>query len=234
MGPLASLAMAMVPMGQESAPHPGAADSSLHLCPGYCFWWQLNCCPCSLASSLGWERPWATRHPNPLKDRCPLAPTLLCASLHDSLPCWPPLPHGIISVKHSLFPPSQQSCIPPPCPALTSGGSVALSLLVGEIQEVSLGMSSGSICSSVVQLMASVPGSRTFCLHQPHCPSTVCLCCCCWKKTIWLLPATGSWCCLPEVRALWAQMEEGGKHPAAETSPLGHLQPGQGPELPFS
>lgn len=38
------------------------------------------------------------------------------------------------------------------------------------------------------------------------------------------------WHCLPEVRALWAWMEEGGKHTAAETSLLGHLQPGRGPE----
>lgn len=37
----------------DTAPHPGAADPFLHLCPGHCFWWQMNCCPCSPASSLG-------------------------------------------------------------------------------------------------------------------------------------------------------------------------------------
>lgn len=49
----------------------------------------------------------------------------------------------------------------PPVPLSDLWGPLALSLLAGEMREVSLGTVASSICFSVIQLMPPVPGSRT-------------------------------------------------------------------------
>lgn len=58
------------------------------------------------------------------------------------------------------LPPSHAG-LHPPLPLSDLWGPLALSLLAGEMREVSLGMVASSICSSVIQLMSPAPGSRT-------------------------------------------------------------------------
>lgn len=114
----------------------------------------------------------------------------------------------------------------PPVPLSDLWGPLALSLLAGEMREVSLGTVASSICFSVIQLMPPVPGSRT-----------------CISLTVPALAASAAagrkpvgYCPQPPL-ALPARGEGtvgmdggGGKHTAAETSLLGRLQPGRGPE----
>lgn len=157
----------------DTAPHPGAAmepqmglgagNFPLRLCPGHGSWRQPNCCLCSLASNLGWEDPGSPGSQTPSELGAPWPPP--CYKHHHMTPSpsVPPCPTG--SSLSSTAPSSRPSkAASPLCPSLTSGAPAALSLLAGEMREVSLGAAAGNICSSVVQLTPPAPGSRKCCV----------------------------------------------------------------------
>lgn len=72
-----------------------------------------------------------------------------------SLPC--PMGSSLSSAAPSPIP----AMLHPPVPLSDLWGPLALSLLAGDMREVSLGMVASSICSSVIQLMPPAPGCRT-------------------------------------------------------------------------
>lgn len=77
-----------------------------------------------------------------------------------SLPC--PMGSSLSSTAPSPIP----AMLHPPVPLSDLWGPLALCLLAGDMREVSLGMVASSICSSVIQLMPPVPGSR-MCISLP-------------------------------------------------------------------
>lgn len=77
-----------------------------------------------------------------------------------SLPC--PMGSSLSSTAPSPIP----AMLHPPVPLSDLWGPLALSLLAGEMREVSLGMVASSICSCVIQLMPPAPGSR-MCIGFP-------------------------------------------------------------------
>lgn len=113
------------------------------------------------SKQLGVGRPWASRDPSGMG--APWHPPCYEHHYMTPSPAGPPCPTGSSLPSTAPFPhPSDATSRP--CPSLTSGAPVALSLLAGEMWEVSLGTVAGSICSSVVQLTPLEPGSRTCCV----------------------------------------------------------------------
>lgn len=157
----------------DTGPHPraamepwmglGSGNSSLHLCPGHGSWGQLNCCPCSLASSLGWEDPGPPGSQTPSGMGAPWHPPCYEHYYMTPSPAGPPCPTGS-SLSSTVPSPHPSDAASPLCPSLTSRAPAALSLLAGEIWEVSLGTAAGSVCSSVVQLTPPALVSRTCCV----------------------------------------------------------------------
>lgn len=235
MGPLAAFAMPMAATGQESwrqAPIPGQQwshrwDEGQVIPPSiYASAMAVGVCPCSVTSSLGWEDPESPGSQPPSGMGAPWHPPCYEQHYMTPSPSSPPCPMGS-SLSSTAPSPHPSNAASSPCPSLTSGAPAALSLLAGEMLEVSLGTVAGSICSSVVQLMPPAPGSR--------------MCCVSISLTVpalglplgenQLVTACNSLLASPARDTGTAGMD-GGKHPAAETSRLGCLQPGHGLETP--
>lgn len=137
-----------------------------------------------------------------------------------SLPC--PMGSSLSSTAPSPIPAMLHS----PVPLSDLRGPLALSLLAGEMREVSWEWwqaTSAPLSSSSCHLRPA-PGHASASQSQHRLPLLL------LGENQLVTAHNCPWHNLTGVRALWAHMEEGGKHIAAETSLLGCLQPAHGPE----